>query len=151
VTTIYQKIIVDHIKARAIYAEIGSIENMNKNKLKELFLELVKEITVHIHAEEDIFYDYLKKNPKTKDLIAHGHAEHEELEILLKKMENLHPGEPAWYAKLKEVMDKTFHHMEEEETKIFAQAKTVLSAEVEEVLGKAFDEKKLAYQESYVN
>lgn len=94
---------------------------------KEIWEQLVKELTVHAQAEERFFYTPLIHEEMTQKHARHGIAEHHEMDELIEKLNETEMSESSWLTYAKQLRDKIYHHLEDEERTFFQLAGKVLS------------------------
>lgn len=125
----------DHEEVKEI---LEKIKNTGGVKSREnLFLQLKKEITPHMKAEEKVFYTVLAKEKEAKENALEGYEEHHVTEVVLKELDKMGKAEERWLAKMKVFAELVDHHVEEEESKIFQDAESVLDDEqMDEILEK---------------
>lgn len=130
----------DHQEVKEILEKLKS-SGGEKNREK-LFLELKKEIQPHMKAEEKAFYTLLAKEKESKENALEGFEEHHVTEMVLKELDKMGKAEERWLAKMKVFAELVDHHVEEEESKIFKDAQSVLDDEqMDEILENFNDEK----------
>jgi len=130
----------DHREVKEILEKLKSTGN---EKIREdLFLELRKEIQPHMKAEEKAFYPALTKNKDSKENALEGFEEHHVTEVVLKELEKMGKAEERWLAKMKVFAELVDHHVEEEESKIFKDAQSVLDDEEMDKILEGFQKEK---------
>jgi hemerythrin-like domain-containing protein len=130
----------DHQEVQAILEKLKSSSG-EKNR-ENLFLQLKKEIQPHLKAEEKHFYTALTQEKEAKENALEGFEEHHVTELVLKELEKMGKAEERWLAKMKVFAELVDHHVEEEESKIFKDAESVLDDEqFDEILEKFNKEK----------
>ncbi|HYD61095.1 MAG TPA: hemerythrin domain-containing protein [Noviherbaspirillum sp.] len=85
---------------------------------KSLFVQAADLLTVHIKAEEEIFYPAVHR-ARTEDDLLEALEEHLSLKRLLADLINLEPSEKAFEAKFKVLKEQAEHHHREEEEHLF--------------------------------
>lgn len=85
---------------------------------KALFVQAADQLTVHIKAEEEIFYPAVHR-ARTEDDLLEALEEHLSLKRLLADLIELEPSEKAFEAKFKVLKEQTEHHHREEEEHLF--------------------------------
>lgn len=103
---------------------------------KALFTQVADQLTVHIKAEEEIFYPAVHE-ARTEDDLLESLEEHLSLKRLLADLIALEPTDKAFEPKFKVLKEQTEHHHKEEEEHLFPQVLKHLNAEQREALGKA--------------
>lgn len=130
----------DHQEVKEI---LEKIKKTGGEKTREkLFLELKKELTPHMKAEEKVFYNVLTKEKEAKENALEGFEEHHVTEVVLKELEKMGKAEERWLAKMKVFAELVDHHVEDEESKVFKDAQSVLDDEqMDDILEKFNKEK----------
>lgn len=132
----------DHKKVSQLFEEIESASGKSKN---QLFGQLKKELDVHAHVEEKIFYPALENKQESRDITLEAYEEHKVVKDLLAELAAGAPGD-EWDAKLKVLKENVEHHVEEEEGELFDKAEDVLSEEQIERLGAEMEAEKAREQ-----
>jgi Hemerythrin HHE cation binding domain len=144
--SIYDELKADHDKAKSVLQELLESKQPSRSKQK-IFEELKRELTVHFRAEEKVFYNRIKEEKEAKDSVLEGNEEHHMADLLLKEISRLGPSDERWKAKLTVLKEAVEHHIEEEESEIWSEAREILSDEEADEIGEAFaaeKEKRLA-------
>lgn len=94
---------------------------------EEAYERLKAELQAHETAEERHFYIPLMKMDGGVDLSRHAIAEHHEMDEMIEQLDELDRSSPAWLAMAKNLQEKVFHHLQEEEHKFFQMAGKLLS------------------------
>lgn len=136
--SIYNELKNDHQKAKDILSRLADLSPRASASRKRLFEELKAMLTAHSRAEEKVFYDAIKGAKPTKDDALEGYEEHHLVDVLLREMSRLSPGDDQWKAKLTVLKENVEHHVKEEEDEIFDKAQEVLSADEADELGRRF-------------
>jgi len=85
---------------------------------KNLFMQAADQLTVHIKAEEEIFYPAVHR-ARTEDDLLESLEEHLSLKRLLADLIDMDPAEKSFEAKFKVLKEQTEHHHREEEEHLF--------------------------------
>lgn len=96
-------------------------EASGKRKL-EIAQELCLRITVHSKVEEDVFYPAIK-GKVDEDEIEEAIVEHQAAETIIEELEEMDGSEELFDAKVHVLGEQLRHHIEEEETEMFEEAK----------------------------
>lgn len=136
--SIYDELKSDHDKARSLLAQIAAMSDRASKSKEKAFEQLKEMMTAHSRAEERVFYSALKSSEDAKDEVLEGYEEHHLVDVLLREISRLAPGEERWKAKFSVLKENIEHHAEEEEEQIFDKARQVLSDEEAEELGRKF-------------
>ncbi|MGB3623903.1 hemerythrin domain-containing protein [Ketobacter sp. MCCC 1A13808] len=117
----------DHREIQSLLEKIEQLGPESSAERDETFNQLKSKIILHSKAEERAFYNPLKESKRTKDEVEHGTEEHQEAETLLKELTDSSLVGSAWFQKFKTLKQALEHHIDEEETEIFSDAKKVMS------------------------
>ena len=126
-TDIFELLQQDHQRIRALFKQIQGTSERSLPDRVALFSELRDELSAHAHAEQDTFYHALLERVKKRDAILEAYEEHAVAEMLLADLETCEPDDERWMAKLSVLHEMVDHHVEEEESEIFREARKILS------------------------
>ena len=138
---IYDALKKDHEKLKPLLAELVRQENGKKSPTA-LIAKIRDELIPHSRAEEAVFYNSLRTIDGAGGLVAHGYMEHMEAEAMLRTLQAIDLVDMKWTALAQIFKDGIEHHIQEEESDIFAAAKVVLAEEEAEMMAEAFEELK---------
>ena len=113
---------------------LDAICTADESERKPLFARVADELTVHIKAEEQIFYPAVHV-ARTEDDLLEALEEHLSLKRLLADQLELEPSDRAFEPKFKVLKEQTEHHHREEEEHLFPAVKKLISGEELEALG----------------
>lgn len=150
---IYDLLHKDHEEVKALLSELVSLD-VEDTYHTVLIDQIAAALIPHSRAEEAVFYNPIRGvSPDDAKDIRHGFKEHIEAEALLRILQakdtiNMNWKETA--LKLQKALD---HHVAEEESTIFNEAKNIFTAEEAESIGEAFTELKerISGQNNLVN
>jgi hemerythrin-like domain-containing protein len=137
----------DHDKVKDLLNELESTTERGVKTREQLFATLKGELTVHEVIEEEIFYPALKEHPKAKDLVLEAYEEHHVVDRVMAELEGLDVSDETWGAKAKVMKENVEHHIEEEESQMFKQARQVFDRQELEDLGARMAERKASAQQ----
>jgi len=80
-------------------------------------------LTIHAQIEEEIFYPAARDAIKEPDLVDEASVEHASAKDLIAQLEASDPSNDLFDAKVKVLGEYIDHHVSEEETKLFPQAR----------------------------
>lgn len=132
----------DHDKIKELYLKLNQLSSGQSDQRKELFAELKQQIVAHAHAEEDVFYTHIQKSLEDQGFIDNCYTEHEEVEDFLDDIDDQIAAENDWMTTLSSMMAALNSHIESEEGSLFVKARSMLTKEEQEQLGREFDEAK---------
>ena len=84
---------------------------------------ICRKLTIHAQIEEEIFYPALREAEVENDLLDEAEVEHMGVKRLVGELEAMEPGEELYDAKVTVLMEYVKHHVKEEETEMFPDAK----------------------------
>lgn len=135
--TIFEAIRKDHDVQRDLAKRLIDTAGESSDR-RELWKKLKKELEIHAMAEERAFYVPLIENDMTQEHARHGVAEHHEMDELIETLDETEMSSPAWLTYAKQLKEKVFHHLEDEEHTFFQLAGKVLSEKQKSDLGKEY-------------
>lgn len=103
------------------------------NAKRGLFEEIANKLAVHAAIEEKHFYPALKSED-TEDQLLEAVEEHLQAKRLIADLLALDPSDESFDAKMKVLKEEIEHHVEEEETELFAEAEDLLDEETLDAL-----------------
>lgn len=148
---IYDLLIEDHRNVEDMFEQIeDALDAENYAQAEEVFEKLKVALTSHSKAEEEAFYEPLKIMTRDKnngeELIWEGAEEHHVAALLLNELSRMDVEEEAWKGKVKVLCELIEHHVEEEESRIFQEAKKCFSKEEATEIASNFKELKEEYK-----
>lgn len=141
----------DHEKVKGILAQLSGSTDRATKKRTDLLEKLEMEITIHTQLEEQILYPaYKEAGGKEQDeMYYEAKEEHRTVDsLVLPDLKTTDPATPEFAGRLKVVKELLEHHIEEEETEMFPQAKKLLGKEKLEELGKEMEVMKASLKKS---
>jgi hemerythrin superfamily protein len=142
--TIYEVILEDHEKARAMLKELRAVDERDEKRRAKSFADFKADLMIHQHVEEAVFYDRLKNIEETRPDALEAINEHHVVDTLLEELDDMDKGNDRWTAKLGVLAELVEHHMEEEEGEFFENAKKVVDDDLAERMAEEFRSKKEA-------
>jgi|SRR5579863_3992355 len=93
-----------------------------------IFNEIKAALEVHATIEEEIFYPAVKKarSENVKNEVREAYEEHKQIKSLLAQISNIKPADETYDMKIKVLLEGVEHHVKEEETEMFPDAKKFL-------------------------
>jgi hemerythrin-like domain-containing protein len=132
----------DHEKVKKLLSQLDSTTERGVKTREELFTNVKQELQVHEAIEEEIFYPALKEHPKAKELVLEAYEEHNVVDTVMREIEGVPFDDERWGAKLTVMKENVEHHIEEEETEMFKQARQVFEREELDELGERMQARK---------
>ena len=121
----------DHQKALSLIAELERAGGMTSRPRTKLLSELRDSLSLHTKVEERIFYPALEDFGKTRALINGFYREHEEVDRILAKLDELEKRKSGdeWQDQLGKLKWSVERHIDEEEKRLFPRAEKLLGKE----------------------
>ena len=132
----------DHEKVKKLMGEIEPTTERGVKTREELFTKLRSELEVHEAIEEEIFYPALKEHPKAKDLVLEAYEEHNVVDLVMGEIEDVAYDDETWGAKFTVLKENLEHHIEEEESEMWKQARAVFDKDELDELGERMSARK---------
>ena len=139
----------DHEKVKAILSQLNESTDRALKKRGELLGKLEMEITIHTRLEEEILYPAFKEAGSKEEDIMYYEAKEEHRTVdslVLPDLKVTDPSTPEFAGRVKVVKELLEHHIEEEETEMFPQAKKLLGKATLEELGAQMEMLKAQYK-----
>jgi hemerythrin-like domain-containing protein len=127
--SIYDILKEEHKEVKELFKQILD----NKKYDQKIFSQIDEKLTVHMHGEEKLLYPKLVKAEITHEKALEAIEEHKAAKQLQKTIQDADSS--VQFAKVQVFSEMIDHHVEEEETALFKQAKHVLSKEEEKEIG----------------
>jgi len=126
------------LQHRTLESRLGdlmtAIDAGSAARVKTLLAEVGDDLTVHIGAEERLFYPAVKAR-RTEDILLESLEEHLSLKRLLSDLLALAPGDDTFKPKAKVLQEQAEHHHKEEENHLFPKVQNLFEPKVLEALG----------------
>lgn len=115
----------DHIKQ--------SLQDFRRSKSRETLHTVCRELDVHTQVEKELFYPAIREaSEETRRLIDESIEEHDEFDSITRELQGFESMEDPMIMKLVDrLISEVESHFEKEETQTFAQARTILGAELD--------------------
>ena len=141
----------DHEKVKGILNQLSESTDRALKKRAELLDKLELEITIHTQLEEQILYPAFKEagGKEQDEMYYEAKEEHRAVDsLVLPDLKSTDPSTPEFAGRVKVVKELLEHHIEEEETEMFPQAKKLLGNAKLEELGKEMEVMKASLKKS---
>jgi hemerythrin superfamily protein len=119
---------------RSMEALMGSVIDAQDDARRKLYAEVADQLTLHINAEETVFYPAVKA-ARTEDILLESLEEHLSLKRLMADLLALGPSEQTFEPKFKVLKEQAEHHHKEEEEHLFPKVKALLDDDRLQQLG----------------
>ncbi|AZF27242.1 MULTISPECIES: hemerythrin domain-containing protein [unclassified Pseudomonas] len=141
----------DHERVKTLLTQLSESTERGVKKRTELLAKLEMEITVHTKLEEEILYPAFREaGGKEQDIMYHeAKEEHRTVDsLVLPDLKQTDPSSTEFSGRVKVVKELLEHHIEEEETEMFPQAKKLLGKAKLDELGAQMEAMKATYKKS---
>jgi len=132
----------DHKKIKKMLDELESTTERAANTRAQLFAKIQSELKLHELVEEEIVYPAFREQCKLKDIVLEGYEEHHVVNLIMDEIDHEAVTDETWAAKVKVMKENVEHHVEEEEEKMFPQARKLFKDEALERLGQQVEQRK---------
>lgn len=136
--TIYDELKKDHDQVHEMMTRIEEMSSRASTSKVKLFEEMKAALTAHLRTEEKVFYDAIKPEKSAHDIALEGYEEHHIADLLMREISRLSPSDDKWTAKFTVLKENVEHHVEEEESEIWAKAREILDEAKAQRLGESF-------------
>ena len=125
--TLLKVLETEHRQVKQMLKELVNAEDASERE--EIFGRLKPELEAHSHGEEEAFYPLLKEEQESKTTAIEAFVEHHMAEALIQEMDGMQKDDEEWEARAKVLKDVVEHHIEEEESEIWKEARKLLGKE----------------------
>ena len=125
----------DHDRVKKMLAEGEQTTERAEKTRAKLFERLKADLLIHERMEEEVLYSALAQHPRAKELALEGYEEHHVVDTIFAELEQTPTTDEAWAAKFTVAKENLEHHIEEEESEMFAKARQVFSDDELEQMG----------------
>ncbi|MBV7569409.1 hemerythrin domain-containing protein [Pseudomonas sp. PDM27] len=142
----------DHQTVKAILAQLSESTDKAIKKRTDLLDKLEMEISIHTKLEEEILYPAFKAaGTKEQDVLYfEAKEEHRTVDsLVLPDLKQTDPGTPEFAGRVKVVKELLEHHIDEEETEMFPQAKKLLGKSRLDDLGEQMEAMKASCKKEW--
>jgi iron-sulfur cluster repair protein YtfE (RIC family) len=140
---IYERLKKDHDRHRELAEKIKGTTGDSPER-RDLWRRFRADVEAHAAAEEQSFYAELISRPKGQEKARHSISEHKDAAALLDELDELDMSSPGWLLKFHKLEEELEHHMDEEESEVFAKSRELLSARTADKLADTFETRKSA-------
>ncbi len=139
---IYEVLKNDHKQIIQLLTELVELSEDAGDHRSKLISQIRDELIPHARAEEAVFYNSLRAIDSAKDVVMHGYQEHIEAETALRMLQVRDKIDTEWRTTANKLRDSIFHHIDEEENRIFSVAQQLFTKQEAEVMAVAFEKLK---------
>lgn len=105
---------------------------------QNLYEKIADSLAAHATIEEKIFYPAVKA-ARTEDILLESVEEHLGIKRIIADLLGMSPADTNYDAKMKVLKEEVEHHVGEERSKLFPEARKLLIADALEALGKQME------------
>src|ERR1700723_2564151 len=118
----------DHLTVKKLFESEKKLTKADGKKKEASVHQIKAALTVHATIEEEIFYPAVKgaRSEHVKDEAREGYEEHKQIKILLAQIASTTSADETYDMKIKVLMEDVEHHVKDEETEMFPDAKKFL-------------------------
>ena len=142
-TDIYQLLEKDHREVEQLFQRILSSRGEQAAGMTSpmaLMNQLSQMLKAHMAAEERTFYASLMENSQTREIVNESRKEHEEARGLINEVS---ASESSVLLSRVQVLQQAIqHHVQEEEGKLFREARQVIDQQMASQIGSRFEQEK---------
>jgi hemerythrin-like domain-containing protein len=145
-------LIADHEKVKDILGQLSESTDRAIKKRTELLDKLEMEITIHTRLEEEILYPAFKAagGKEQEEMYYEAKEEHRTVDsLVLPDLKTTDPSKPEFAGRVKVVKELLEHHIKEEESEMFPQAKKLLGKARLDELGEQMLAMKASLKKSF--
>lgn len=128
----------DHALVKRLLRELAGTTERAVKQREALVAQIEREVKMHSQLEEEVFYPAFKaitEKTDAEDLFYEAAEEHHVVDMVLPALKAANPKSKEFSAKAKVLKELIEHHIREEETQMFAQARSLFSEEQLRELG----------------
>jgi hemerythrin-like domain-containing protein len=129
----------DHAEVKDLLEQMCDTTERAAKKRQQLFEQMKTALMAHSHAEDATFYQPLLKDGDDPDALLEAEVEHQVVERLLMDIEQTEPTDEKWLAKVTVLKELIEHHVEEEESEIFKEARKTFDKKELDAMGERFE------------
>jgi hemerythrin-like domain-containing protein len=121
----------DHDKVKNAFKEFEKMDRSDTETCRQVVRTVCEDLRVHTMLEEEIFYPAVREAIEDEDLMNEAAVEHETAKTLIEQLENMEPDDPNYFATFTVLGEYVMHHVKEEESEMFPQARKAKELDLE--------------------
>jgi hypothetical protein len=130
----------EHVQVKKLLEEGESTTERGVKTRMELFARLKEMLTTHERMEEEVLYPALVSHPRAHEITLEGYQEHHVVDLVFEELAATPVDDENWGAKFSVARENIEHHIEEEESDMFAAARKIFEPEELEGMGERMAE-----------
>ena len=126
----------DHKRVQKLFKQFENIDRDDEESLQELVETAIGELQIHSMLEEELFYPAVRAqvdDDESEDLLNESEVEHEAVDEIIAKLQELEPGDPMYSAYFTVLTEYVKHHVKEEEKELFPRVKKLQELELDQL------------------
>ncbi len=126
----------DHKRVQKLFKRFEKIEREDEDSLRDLVDRAIAELQVHSMLEEELFYPAVRaqiSDDEAEDLLNEADVEHESVDELIAKLQELEAGDPMYSAYFTVLTEYVKHHVREEEKELFPRVRKLQDLDLEQL------------------
>jgi hemerythrin superfamily protein len=134
----------DHAAVKKLFESEKKLTETDGKKKEAIFSQIKAALTVHATIEEEIFYPAVKaaRAKNVKDEVREAYEEHKQIKSLLAQIAGITSADETYDMKIKVLMEDVEHHVKDEETEMFPDARKFLGEKRLRELGAQLEARK---------
>ena len=139
----------DHLAVKRLFESESKLTKGDGKKKEAIFNQIKAALEVHATIEEEIFYPAVKsaRSEHAKDEARAGYEEHKQIRSLLARIAVIRSADESYDMTIKVLREDVEHHVKEEETEMFPDAKEFLGEKRLMELGAELEARKQELEE----
>jgi hypothetical protein len=125
----------EHQQVKKLLEEGEATTERGVKTRTELYARLKEMLTTHERMEEEVLYPALKKHREAREDALEGYQEHHVVDLIFEELDATPVDDEKWGAKFTVAKENIEHHIEEEESEMFREAREVFKPEELERMG----------------
>ncbi|MGD9765043.1 MAG: hemerythrin domain-containing protein [Candidatus Binatia bacterium] len=130
-----------HRQVKQLFSKVEKTEDADERR--QLMEEIAKNLEMHMHIEEEIFYPAVAEaasSKKIRELVPEAYEEHHVVKLVIGELPSVDPEDERFEAKMTVLQELVDQHVEEEEKEMFPAAEKQLGKERLQELGAELEE-----------
>jgi hypothetical protein len=130
----------EHKQVKKLLEEGDATTERGVKTRTELYARLKEMLTTHERMEEEVLYPALKKHREAREDALEGYQEHHVVDMIFEELDATPVDDEKWGAKFTVAKENIEHHIEEEESEMFREAREIFKPEDLERMGEQMAE-----------
>lgn len=131
----------DHDRFKDQMQQLNQAKSIGQSE-KDLFQRFSGDITGHMMAEQQTLYPSLEEKSKDKQHVLQAYEEHHVASTVMDELKSIEQMDEHWMAKMQVFSELVKHHIQEEESVIFKEARETLGEQRLNELGDQWESTK---------